>query len=145
MFVYEKLEVKHLPFLYEIRFSVKENLLLSHHIQYLMRDQAIKDIKQGGGWICRVGEEYVGVAFGLFIPEPIIGGLFVKPEYESMGIGTELLRKVTDWLFSKGAEYIILTTDVGTKAERFYKKNGWVVQGLDEFGQVELKKERELL
>jgi len=142
MVFYEKLEVKHLPFLYEIRFSVRENILHSHQIQYLLREQAIDDIKQGGGWICRVGEEYAGVAFGLFIPEPIIGGLFVKPEYQSMGIGTELLRKVTDWLFFMGAENIVLTTDEGSKAELFYKKNGWVVVGHDEFGQLELKRER---
>lgn len=145
MIVYEKLEVKHLPFFYEIRFSVQENLLHGHQIQFLVREQAIDDINQGGGWICRVGDEYVGVGFGLFIPEPIVGGLFVKPEYQSTGIGTELLRRVTDWLFFEGADCIILTTDAGSKAVSFYTKNGWTVQGVDAYGQLELKKERVVL
>lgn len=76
---------QHLPYLYEIRFSVEENLLHPHQIQYLQRKQALEDINQGGGWICKHGDDYAGVGFGLFIPEPLIGGLFVKPEYQSKG------------------------------------------------------------
>lgn len=135
--IYEKLKACHLPFFYEIRFSVEENLLHAHQIQYLLRPQALEDINQGGGWICRVGEEYVGFCFGVFIPEAIIGGLFIKPEYQSLGIGSTLINYVTNWLFSKGAEEIRLTTDPGSKAEGFYRQNNWTIIGNDEFGQLE--------
>jgi GNAT superfamily N-acetyltransferase len=132
--VYEKLEKNHLPFFYEIRFSVEENIVHPHQIQYLCRNQAIDDIEQGGGWICKVDNEYAGFCFGIFIHEPIIGGLFVKPEYQSRGIGSQLISYVTDWMFDNGAEEIKLTTDPGSKAESFYKNHGWKYIGLDESG-----------
>lgn len=132
--VYEKLQAKHLPFFYEIRFSVHENILHTHQIQYLLREQALDDIAQEGGWICKAGDEYAGFCFGIFVPEPIIGGLFVKPEYQSMGIGTELLHRVTEWFFNRGVETIQLTTDEGSNAEFFYKKRGWFISGPDESG-----------
>lgn len=139
-FVYQKLIPEHLPYFYDIRFSVTENLVHPHQIQYLVREQAIDDINQGGGWICKYGNEYVGVAFGIFIPEALVGGLFVKPQFQSKGIGTVLLTHVTDWLFERGATTILLTTDRGSSAELFYKKNGWIERGIDPFGQVELVK-----
>lgn len=132
--VYEKLESKHLPFFYEIRFSVNENIVLPHHIKYLLREQAIEDIEQGGGWICKVDNDYPGFCFGVFADEPIIGGLFVKPEYQSQGIGSQLITYVTTWMFDNGAEQIKLTTDTGSKATFFYKYHGWKYIGLDETG-----------
>ena len=114
-----KLTAQHLPYLYEIRFSVEENLLHPHQIQYLQRTQALEDINQGGGWICKYGDDYAGVGFGLFIPEPLIGGLFVKPEYQSLGIGSALLARVTARMFEHGAEAIHLTTDPAPKPKAF--------------------------
>lgn len=140
---YEKLTKDHLPFFYEIRFSVEENIVHPHQIQYLLRNQAVDDIEQGGGWICKVDDNYVGFCFGIFIHEPIIGGLFVKPEFQSKGIGSTLLNYVTDWMFENGAGEIKLTTDPGSKAERFYKYHGWILRGNDEYGiQIELIKNR---
>jgi GNAT superfamily N-acetyltransferase len=140
--VYEKLRACHLPYFYEIRFSVEENLLHPHHIQYLLRKQALDDINQGGGWICKVDNEYAGFCFAVFIPEAIVGGLFVKPEYQSIGIGSALISRVTEWCFSNGAEEIHLTTDPGSKAEGFYRHHGWVNIGSDEFGQIEFLKRK---
>lgn len=60
----ENLEAKHLPFLYEIRFSVNENIAHPHQIKYLLREQALNDISQGGGVICKVNEIYAGYSLG---------------------------------------------------------------------------------
>lgn len=133
-FVYEQLNKYHLPYFYEIRFSVEENIVHPHQIQYLLRNQALEDISQGGGWICKHGNEYVGFCMGIFIPDPIIGGLFVKPEYQSKGIGKYLLNKVTEWMFFNEAKEIKLTTDPMSKAEKFYQGQGWKRGGLDEYG-----------
>jgi hypothetical protein len=46
-------------------------------------------------------------------------------------------------MFEHGAEAIHLTTDLGSKAEGFYQRHGWVVVGQDEFGQAELVKRKE--
>lgn len=139
---FEKLNIEHIPYFYDIRFSVKENMLLPQHIQYLQREKLIEDIEQGGGWICRYDSKFVGVAFGVFAPEPLIGALFVKPEYQSMGIGTKLLGLVTDWFFERNVKEIMLTTDTGSKAEGFYKRKGWLFSCIDEFGQSVLIKRR---
>ena len=139
---YEKLAPHHLPYFYDIRFAVEENMVHAHQIQYLLRRQALEDINQGGGWICSIDGEYVGLGFGLFIPEALIGGLFVKPEWQSHGIGTALLARVTRWLFDNGADTLNLTTDRDSKAEHFYQSHGWTNDGIDEFGQSRLIKEK---
>lgn len=137
---YEKLYKEHLPFFYEIRFSVYENIVHKHQIKYLLREQALEDIAQGGGWICKVDGIYAGFGFGIFAPEPIIGGLFIKPEYQSHGIGSELLQRVTQWFFGQGVNEIKLTTDEGSTAECFYIKRGWIPSGFDEEGSLILLK-----
>lgn len=138
--MFERLTAGHLPFLYDIRFSVEENFIHPHQIQYLQRKQATEDIEQGHGFICKVGAEYAGFCFGVFIPEAIIGGMFVKPEFQSIGIGTTLLKYVTDSMFKHGANEILLTTDAKSRAVSFYEKNGWNIIGTDEYGQLELKR-----
>lgn len=42
-----KLEPRHIKEVYDIRFSVKENMVHAHQIQYLQREQVIEDISQG--------------------------------------------------------------------------------------------------
>lgn len=141
--MYEKLTKDHLPYVYEIRFSVEENILLAHQIQYLLRKQAIEDIEQGGGWICKVGHDYAGFGFGIYANEPLIGGLFVKPEYQSRGIGSRILENITNWHFENGNNVVYLTTDPGSRAEAFYERRGWVKLGYDLTGlQVSMKKEQ---
>ena len=122
---YRKLKESDLPDLYDIRFSVTENILQPHHIQYLLRAQVISDIRQGGAWLCVVDDVKIGFSMGLFIPEPIIGGLFVRPNYQKKGFGKYLLNLAVDWLLSNGAREISLTTDRGSFAEAFYVKQGW--------------------
>lgn len=141
MVEFEKLKEHHLKEMYEIRFSVNENLLHSHQIQYLLREQALSDVNQGGGWICKIDNEFVGYGFGIFVPHPLIGGLFVKPEHQGKGIGTALLSFITAWFSEKGENKVMLTTDSFSKAVLFYKCNGWIENGNDEFNQLIMTKE----
>ncbi|MDI9228582.1 GNAT family N-acetyltransferase, partial [Serratia bockelmannii] len=57
LITFEKLTAQHLPYLYEIRFSVEENLLHPHKVQYLQRNQALEDINQCAGWNSKYGDD----------------------------------------------------------------------------------------
>ena len=140
---YRRLKDYDLPDFYDIIFSVTYNILQPHHIQYLLREQALSDIRQGGAWLCVVDDIKVGFCMGLFIPEPIIGGLFVRPDYQRKGFGKHLLDLAVDWLFSNGAKEMSLTTDRGSSAEAFYVSQGWEKDGLDECGIQEVFKLKE--
>ena len=137
-----KLEPSHIKEVYDIRFSVTENLVHPHQIEYLQRQQVIEDIAQGGGWIVQINGEFVGYGLGIFIPHALIGGLFVRPEFQGKGVGTEILTRITEWFFENGCVEIELTTDADSKAARFYAYNGWEQDGLDEFKQLVMRKKK---
>jgi GNAT superfamily N-acetyltransferase len=62
--------------------------------------------------------------------------LFVKPTHEGRGIGKRLLRLATDWLFEMDATMIALSTDAHTRADRFYRAQGWQRGELKPDGEV---------
>lgn len=133
-FIFRKLEVNDLADTYEIRFSCKENIIHPHQIQYLLRDVAVQDIEQGGGWICLDGNVKVGFSMPIFAPEPMLAALFVRPEYQRRGIGKKLMGLAINWLKKNKAESIILETDPGSFADEFYKRNGWERGEMAEYG-----------
>jgi GNAT superfamily N-acetyltransferase len=54
-----------------------------------------------------------------------IWALFVDPEHERRGYGRMLHDTMTDWLRSRGVERLWLTTEPGTRAQKFYEAAGW--------------------
>jgi GNAT superfamily N-acetyltransferase len=114
---------------YEIRFSVTENLIHEAQVKYLQRGQALQDIRQGGGWVCRDGQREVGFCLPLLIPEPYLAAIFVIPEYQCKGIGKHLMKLALSWFEKQGAHKAYLETDRGSKAERFYRHLGWHQEG----------------
>jgi len=58
-----------------------------------------------------------------------IWALFVSPGYEGRGIGSALLARSCESLKSVGLQRAWLTTDPGTRAERFYLAAGWTAVG----------------
>lgn len=137
-----KLTAEHIKEMYDIRFSVTENLVHAHQIEYLQREMILADVAQGGGWICKIDEMYVGYGLGIHIPHALLGGLFVRPEYQGRGIGGVILDKITEWFFEQGDAEIELTTDVGSPAAHFYQARGWHECGHDEYGQLIMKKRK---
>lgn len=133
-FIFRKLEASDLADTYEIRFSCKENIIHPHQIQYLLRDTALSDIGQGGGWMCLDGNVKVGFSMPIFAPEPMLAALFVRPEYQKRGIGKKLMQLAVNWLKENNADSIILETDPGSFADEFYKRNGWERGEMAEYG-----------
>lgn len=112
-----------IPTMHQIRMSVRENILsnpnsISHDDYHKMLTQ------RGQGWVCEIDGEIVGFAV-VDISEQNVWALFVQPEYEGQGAGTVLHDTMLDWYFHTGATLIWLSTDPGTRAERFYQRAGW--------------------
>lgn len=48
----------------------------------------------------------------------------------------ELHAEMVSWLRSQGFERLLLTTEPGTRAERFYKAGGWIDVGHPDSGEI---------
>jgi GNAT superfamily N-acetyltransferase len=119
----------------EVRNSVKENILSRPE---LVTDQDCFEFLsvRGKGWVCEVDHQIVGFAIVDLI-ENNVWALFVKPEYEKKGIGKVLQEMMLNWYFDQGEEYIWLGTSPHTRAEKFYRKSGWMENGTN--GPAEIK------
>ena len=82
------------------------------------------------GVCCYEGEELLGFALGnreqWFEGEVFhLKEMGVKREKQGEGLGTSLLEKLRKQLIGTGAKGIYLVTARGTRAEKFYQKNGF--------------------
>jgi GNAT superfamily N-acetyltransferase len=85
-----------------------------------------------------------GVIKGFSAGDPRDGNifaLFVDPAFESQGIGQALILAACRSLTAAGHRIARLSTDPGTRAERFYLRNGWHAKGLDGRGEMVFEKE----
>ena len=122
-----------IPRLVEIRGSVRENRL-SDPNRVTIADYE-RHIAHGP---IHVWEED-GVIKGLSASDPRDGsifGLFVDPAYEGSGIGQALIAAACRSVAKAGHSMAKLSTVAGTRAERFYLRNGWITEGFTERGEV---------
>jgi len=123
-----------------LRLQVRENVLSdSGLVTEAMTAEAITVL--GRGWVFDEAGQVLGFSIALD-KEPSIWALFVLPGHEGRGIGHALLQSAVDWLWSRGARRIRLSTDPGTRAERFYRNRGWKAAGTNAKGEIELELER---
>ena len=64
-----------------------------------------------------------------------IFALFIDPAHEGRGIGRALFAKALDSLRAAGHREGSLTTQPGSRADRFYQRAGWKVIGTSERGE----------
>jgi GNAT superfamily N-acetyltransferase len=123
----------------EIRLSVRENRLSKS--KYESVDSAtnwIFDNSTFWAW------EEDGAIQGFSAGDPRDGtifALFVHPSYEGHGIGRALLPMACETLRDNGHASATLTTEPGTRAERFYRRDGWTEIGRQDDGQIVFQKE----
>jgi len=121
--IYRRAVVEDIEQMSEIRLGVSENILsdpskitLAMYGDYLER--------LGRGWVCEIDNVIVGFVYAAK-EDNSIWALFIKKQYEGAGIGKRLLQQAVTWLFSRGAEKIVLSTEANTRADLFYSYQGW--------------------
>jgi len=125
------------PRISEIRFAVRENrpsnpALIERLANWLFDNSTI------WAW-----EEDAAIQ-GFSAADPRDGSicaLFVDPFYEGRGIGRALLSLACDVLRDSGHATAVLTTEADTRAERFYRTDGWTEVGRKEDGQIIFQKD----
>ena len=133
--IFREALIKDIPQMQVVRNAVKENVLSNPDL--------IKDAdyipfitSNGKGWVCESDEQIVGFAI-VDIKEKNIWALFVNPNFEAKGIGKQLHTIMMDWYFTQTKETIWLSTEPKSRAETFYKMNGWKEVGT--YGKGEVK------
>ena len=116
-----------IPRLQEIRDTVRENKLrdpsrvpIDHYLWF---------IDNPGIFVWEEERKIVG--FSEADPrDGSICALFMDEAYEGRGIAQALFQRACDVLRDAGYSRMWLTTDPGTRAERFYRRAGWDVTGV---------------
>ncbi len=118
-----------------VRNAVKENVLSNPDL--------IKDADyipfitvNGKGWVCEISEQVVGFAI-VDLKEKNIWALFVHPDFEAKRIGKQLHKMMLNWYFTQTKERVWLSTAPKSRAESFYRLNGWREVGI--YGKDEVK------
>lgn len=116
-----------------IRDRVRENALVAISIEHADYLRAMT--VDGRAWVCVDDGEVVGFVCGR-LAQRDIWALFVRDTHEGRGIGNALMEIVERWMFEQGLERIELTTEPGTRAERLYRRRGWVAEGTTGSGEL---------
>ena len=124
-----------IPQIQIVRNSVKENKLSD---PALVPDKDCEEYMtvRGKGWVCEIEGTIVGFAIA-DLKENNIWALFLLPEYEGQGIGKKLHGIMLDWYFTQTKETLWLGTAFNTRAEKFYRMQGWKEAGMH--GSKEIK------
>ncbi|WP_299821933.1 GNAT family N-acetyltransferase [uncultured Pontibacter sp.] len=124
-----------IPQIQSVRHAVKENVLSDHS---LVTDKHCEEYltKRGKGWVCEIENEIAGFAIADLVSQNV-WALFLRPEHEGKGIGKRLHNIMLDWYFSQTNKTIWLSTGFKTRAEKFYRLQGWQEVGLH--GKKEIK------
>jgi len=115
-----------IPRMVELRASVRENRL-GDPTRVTLADY-MWFIDNAAIHVWDVGDTIRGLSAG----DPRDGSiwaLFVDPAFEGRGIGQALIAASCAALRQAGHRSATLSTDAGTRAERFYLRNGWTPRG----------------
>ena len=118
-----------------IRNAVKENVLSNPKL-ITYKDYEEFLLMKGRGWVCEEGNSIKGFSI-VDLNNNNIWALFVHPDFEKKSIGKKLHDTMLDWYFSQTNKTIWLSTAPSTRAEKFYRRAGWMETGI--YGKGEIK------
>jgi RimJ/RimL family protein N-acetyltransferase len=122
------------PRLAEIRAAVRENRLATPG--FVTEGDYLAAIARGTCWVWEDAAGVHGFASGAPHDDAHVWALFVDPAAEGNGVGSALLARLTDELWSRGHRRLRLETGSGTRAEQLYRAAGWTEVGRAEGGDV---------
>jgi GNAT superfamily N-acetyltransferase len=122
------------PELHRVRMAVLENRLADP--ARVRQEDYLRMLHTGRGWVWEVDGQVAGFCIA-DLQNASIWALFVRPAFERRGIGRRLHDAAVEWLFGCGVPSISLTTEAGTRAERFYRSAGWERTGVAPNGDTE--------
>ena len=127
-------DIKQIQF---VRNSVKENTLSD---PALVPDKDVEEYitNRGKGWVCEKDGTIVGFAIADLI-ENNIWALFIHPDFEAKGIGKKLHQMMMDWYFVQTREKVWLGTAPNSRAEKFYRMQGWKEIGMHGKGEIKFE------
>lgn len=120
------------PELMRIRASVRENILSDP--AKVPASLVVEFIGHSGIWLWEEDGHVLGFA-AADTRDGSIWALFIEPAAEGCGIGRALLEKALEDLRRRKWPQARLTTEVGSRAERFYRRFGWRDGGLSQTGE----------
>jgi GNAT superfamily N-acetyltransferase len=120
-----------------VRNAVKENRLSD---PALVPDKDVEEYLtwRGKGWVCVTDDKIVGFAIVDMI-ENNVWALFVLPDFEARGIGKKLHQVMMDWYFVQTKEKIWLGTAPNSRADKFYRLQGWTEVGTHGKGEIKFE------
>lgn len=121
-----------------VRLAVQENRLSDpSRVPRELYHRYIEDI--GCGWLVELDGEVR--AFAVANREPdgrgSIWALFVEPGFEGRGFARALMARCLAWLRTQGLKDLWLCTEPGTRAEAFYRAQGWQPGAMKDWGDRE--------
>jgi GNAT superfamily N-acetyltransferase len=119
--------------MHRVRMSVRENRLVTTVITEA--DYVAPIESSGRGWVIATPDSIVAFAVGN-AHNASIWALFVDPNFEGHGFGRQLHDTMVSWLWQQGHDRLWLTTEPGTRAQRFYESAGWKQAGAADHGEV---------
>lgn len=125
-----------IPAMHRVRLAVQENRLVSRVITEA--DYAGRMAQEGAAWVVEHDGMVVGFAIG-DLCDGSIWALFVHPDHEARGHGRALHDTLVAWMRRHHDGPLILETESGTRAERFYRAAGWTVIGPAADGSLRLR------
>lgn len=133
--IFREATVNDIPQIQLVRNAVKENTLSDPS---LVTDEDCESflINRGRGWVCETQNKIVGFSIA-DLQDHNVWALFVHPAYEKKGIGKMLHDIMLNWYFSITTTTLWLGTSPHTRAEQFYRKAGWIENGVH--GKNEIK------
>jgi GNAT superfamily N-acetyltransferase len=123
-----------IPELHRVRMAVKENALSNPDL-ITPADYASFLTEKGKGWLVEDEGQVLGFAI-VDLEGRNVWALFVDPPAEGRGIGRQLHHTMMNWYFQQTDQAIWLSTAPGSRAERFYRKAGWIEAGTYGKGEI---------